>query len=153
MPLIHYSTYVFLPGGGPAADMELTVYLTGGNVAVPLRADKAGITPLDNPVTTDGDGLVSFFAPPGDYSVWLAGTVWPVIPDASETDPAWPGSFIHTQSTPAQVWTINHFFGIEPTATLVLDGTVSEAQVTHPSTTQTVITFSQSVAGTATLRR
>jgi len=153
MPLIHYTQYVYYPGGGPAADVELTVYIAGGNVAVPLRADKAGTTPLANPVTTDGDGLVSFYAPPGDYTVWLAGTVSFMLPDATETDSAWPGLFVHEQSTPATVWTVNHFFGVQPAVSLMVGGQEAEASVSHPSATQTVITFSQAVSGTAHLRR
>ena len=153
MPLIHYSQYVFYPGGGPAAFVDLEVMLTGGNIAVPLLADKAGTVPLPNPVTTDADGLVTFYAPPGDYSVWLAGTVWPLLVDDTETDAAWPGLFVHTQSTPATVWTVDHWFGVEPTVSLMVGGQEAEASVTHPSSTQTVITFSQAVSGTAHLRR
>ena len=153
MPLIKYSTYVSYPGGGPAADVELTVYLTGGNIAVPLRADKAGTTPLANPVTTDSEGLVTFYAPPGDYSVWLAGTVWPQTVDGTENDPAWPGLFIHHQITPAAVWTVDHWFGIQPSATVLAAGQRVEADATHPSPTQTVLTFGAPQAGTAYLRR
>lgn len=153
MPLIHYSTYVFLPGGNPAADMELTVYLTGGNVAVPLRADKAGTTPLANPVMTNADGLVAFYAPPADYSVWIAGTVWPLTVDPAETDPAWPGTFIHTQSTPATTWTIDHWFGIEPSTTVLVDGQRAEADVQHPDGMTTVLTFGAPTPGVAYLRR
>ena len=153
MPLIHYSTYVFLPGGFPAANMELEVMLTGGNVAVPLRADKAGTTPQANPVMTDEFGLVTFYAPPGDYSVWLAGTVWPLTVDETESDPAWPGTFIHHQLTPSSVWTIDHWFGVQPAVTALAAGQRVETDVEHPSPTQTVLTFGAPQAGTAYLRR
>ena len=153
MPLIHYTQYVFYPGGNPAANIELPVYLAGGNVAVPLRADKAGTTPLANPVMTDSDGRVTFYAPPGDYTVWLAGTVWLMLPDETETDPAWPGTFVHTQTVPATVWNVAHYFGIEPAVDVVTDDAEIQGEVSHPDDEHTVITFGAPITGVARLRR
>jgi hypothetical protein len=153
VPLIHYSQYIYLPGGNPAPNIDLPVYLAGGNVQVPLFANKAGTTPLANPVTTDADGFIEFYAAPGDYTVWLAGTVWDIVVDDDETDQAWPGTFVHEQSSPATVWTVGHHFGTIPTVSLVLSDTVAEAEVTHPDDETTVITFNVAQSGTAYLRR
>lgn len=65
-----------------------------------------------------------------------------------------PGAqvFIHSQSTPASVWTINHNLGEFPNV-YVLDtaGDECEGDVDNPTVNQTVITFSASFAGTARL--
>jgi len=153
MPLIKYSQYVYYPGGGPAAFVDLKVMLTGGNVAVPLLADKAGTSPLPNPVTTDAEGLVTFYAPPGDYSVWLGGAAWPLLVDDTETDPAWPGTFVHEQTTPAVSWSVAHHFGTEPSVDVITDDVETKGEVSHPDDEHTVITFGSPTTGVARLRR
>lgn len=155
MPLVRYSQFFFNPGGGEAAGVPMRVTLTGGNQLTRLFADKAGTQPLPNPLETSEDpaGLLSFFAPPGDYTVWYAGDAWPLPVDEDETDPAWPGLFIHHQITPATVWTIQHHFGVQPAVTVLSAGQRVEPETTHPSPTQTVLNFSSPQAGTAYLRR
>lgn len=151
MPLIKYSQYLFLPGGNPAANLPMTVYLAGGNVAVPLRADKAGTTPKPNPSNTDGDGYLEFYAPPGDYTTWIAGTASVFLPD--DPDPAWPGVFIHEQNTLSATWTVSHYFGIQPQATVLVAGQRTEVDVHHPDDNTTVLTLGAPAAGVALLRR
>lgn len=152
MPLIHYSHYFYYPGGGPAGGEEMTVMRAGGNQPTALFSDKAGTVPLTNPLETENDGRLSFYAAPGNYAVWFVGEYWAVPVDEDETDPAWPGLFVHEQSTPSAVWTVNHHLGIEPSATVLVDGQRTEADVTHPSTSQTVLTFGAPTAGVAHLR-
>ena len=53
----------------------------------------------------------------------------------------------------AAVWTVDHHFGIEPSVNVVTGGNVVEADIAHPTTAQTVITFSSPQSGTAHLRR
>lgn len=153
MPLIKYATYVFLPNGNPAANVPCPVYLAGGNILVPLRADKAGTTPLSQPPVADGDGLLTFYAPPGDYTTWIAGTPVLLVVADDETDPSWPGLFIHDQSTPQATWTVDHYFGVEPSVSCLVAGQHIEADVTHPDTETTVITFAAPTVGVAYLRR
>jgi hypothetical protein len=152
MPLISYECYVTYPDGTPAANREQLICLLGGNVGVPLFTNKAGTVPLANPLTTDGDGLATFFAAPGSFITELAGDIFHFTVSASEPDDAWPGVFVHEQAVPAAVWTVNHHFGIEPSATVLVSDQVTEGDVTHPTSGQTVITFGAPVAGTAYLR-
>lgn len=58
--------------------------------------------------------------------------------------------YVHTQATPASVWTINHNLGGQPTA-VVLDsaGTQCEGTFSYPTNNQMVITFSSPFTGTA----
>ena len=153
MPLIKYTRYISYPTGNPAANTPVAVWLLGGNVLVPLFADKAGTIPLANPVTTDQDGLVSVYAAPGPLTVELAGQVFALLVDAGETDDAWPGVFVHEQDTPASVWTVEHHFGVEPTVDSLVSSLSTAAEVSHPDTETTVITFAAPTSGVAHLRR
>lgn len=58
--------------------------------------------------------------------------------------------YVHTQSVPSAVWTINHDLDGHPTV-VVLDsaGTQCEGTFTYPSTNQMVITFTSAFTGTA----
>jgi hypothetical protein len=153
MPLIHYATYIYFAGGNPAASTPCPVYLAGGNQLVPLRADKAGTVPLAQPPVTDGDGLLVFYAPPGDYTTWISGTPVLLTVDPLETDEAWPNTFVHMQTVAATTWTIDHWFGIKPQVMIDVGNSQVEAEVDHPSLTQTTLTFSSAQSGAAYLRR
>lgn len=153
MPLIKYGQYLTYPDGNPAADASFPVMLLGGNVLVPTFTDKAGTTPLTNPVLTDGDGLLTFYAAPGVYFTDISGTFFHYVVDAAETDPAWPGTFIHTQASASTVWTVAHHFGVEPSVTVLVSGAAVEAEVSHTSDETLTITFGASTTGVAYLRR
>jgi hypothetical protein len=152
MPLIKYGQYLTYPDGNPVSEQPYPVMLAGGNVLVPVFTDKSG-TPLANPVMTDTDGLLTFYAAPGHYVTDVSGTLFHHTVDETDPDDAWPGLFIHTQAVAATVWTVNHHFGVEPTVNTLVSGQSAEADVTHPTTEQTVITFGSPVSGTALLRR
>lgn len=152
MPLIHYRQFLTYPDGNPAANTTFPVWNLGGNVLIPLFSDKLA-TPLANPLMTDAEGLLDFFAPPGAYAVNVAGSIVHLLVALTETDDAWPGTFVHTQAVAAAVWTVDHRFGIEPAVNLLVTGDVVEADITHPTTEQTVITFSSPQSGAAHLRR
>lgn len=153
MPLIHYRQFLTYPDGDPAAGVAFPVWNLGGNVLAPVFSDKPGAVPLANPVMTDSEGLLEFYAPPGSYTVDVAGAIVHALVAGTETDPAWPGLFIHVQSVAATVWTVNHHYGVEPAVTVLAAGQQAEADVTHPTSEQTVITFGGPTAGTAYLRR
>ena len=74
MPLVKYGQYLTYPDGSPAAEASFPVQLDGGNVLIPVFADKAGQTPLANPVLTDQDGLLAFDAAPGSFLTDIAST-------------------------------------------------------------------------------
>jgi hypothetical protein len=129
------------------------VRLLGGNVLVPLFSDKAGTLPLANPTMTDVDGLATFYAAPGEYSTDISGNVFHYDVDATETDEAWPGTFVHDQGVAAAVWTVKHHFGAPPAVTVLVAGQVAEADVSHPDSETTLITFGAPAVGVAFLRR
>jgi len=153
MPLILYSQYIAYPDGSPASEIEIPVLLLGGNQLIPLFSNKAGTTPVANPVTTDVDGLISAYAAPGALTAELAGTFFHFPVDSTETDPAWPGTFIHTQVSAATVWTVAHHFGVEPSVTVLVDDDAVEAAVSHTDDETLTITFGASTTGVAYLRR
>lgn len=153
MPLIKYATYVYLPGGNPAANMDIPIQLVGGNQLVPLFADKAATTPLPNPVTTDAEGFLWFYAAPGAFCLELSGEMFHVLVAEDETDEAWPGLFIHDQPVAASTWKINHHFGVQPAVTVLVAGQRAEVDVTHPDDTTAVLTFGAPTVGVAYLRR
>lgn len=153
MPLIKYAQYLFYPDGSPASEVELPVHLWGGNVLVPTFTNKAGTTPLANPVMTDVGGLLTFYAAPGNYLTDVAGTIFNYPVDAGETDDAWPGLFIHAQASAAATWTVAHHFGVEPSVNVIVEGDVVEAGISHTDGETTVITFGAPSTGTAYLRR
>lgn len=153
MPLIKYGQFLTFPDGSPAAETSFPVMLLGGNVLVPVFADKAGTTPLANPVMTDTDGLLTFYAAPGCFATDVAGTFFHYLVDELEPDDAWPGTFIHEQTSPASVWTVEHHLGVEPSVQVVVLGAATEAEVSHTDEETTVITFGAPTSGTAYLRR
>lgn len=153
MPLIKYSQYLTYPDGTPAAETAFPVMLLGGNILVPVFSDKAGTVPLANPVATDTNGLLTFYAAPGAFVTDIAGTLFQYPVDDAEEDPAWPGTFVHTQASAASVWTIEHHFGVHPHVTVLVSAAVTQGDVTHPDDETTVITFGAPVTGTALLRR
>ena len=61
-------------------------------------------------------------------------------------------SYVHTQSSPASTWTINHNLGLKPSTTVFdTGGNEVEADVQNVSLNQTVINFITAVAGSARL--
>lgn len=60
--------------------------------------------------------------------------------------------YVHQQSTPATTWTINHNMGKYPTVELFNSGMQEiDADISHPSVNQTVITLNPATAGQARL--
>ncbi|RIV20340.1 hypothetical protein DYU11_20015 [Fibrisoma montanum] len=67
---------------------------------------------------------------------------------------AWPGSFLHTQSTPASVWTINHNLGYRPAGIVVRDsaGSLWAYEVEYLTTNTLTLSFGNAqFAGSAYL--
>ena len=152
MPLIKYMQFLTFPDGNPVDTLPYPVMRLGGNALTPTFTDKAGTTPLANPVTTNAVGLLTFYAAPGAYVTDVSGHLFHYAVDDDETDVAWPGVFIYTQASPASVWTIEHHFGVEPSATVLVSAQDSQGDVSHPDSETTTITFGAPVTGTAYLR-
>jgi hypothetical protein len=61
--------------------------------------------------------------------------------------------YVHTQSTPSDLWTVNHNLGYRPVIEVLSDGgLVVEASVAHISNNQSQISFNTVQTGTVTAR-
>lgn len=61
-------------------------------------------------------------------------------------------SYVHTQATPANTWTINHNLGYRPAVELLDSGSQEiDGEVAHPSLQQTIVTLNPATAGIARL--
>lgn len=66
--------------------------------------------------------------------------------------PAGSGAYIHTQSTVAGTWTINHNMGFRPAVELLDSGSQEiDGDISHPTVNQTVVTLNPASAGLARL--
>ena len=59
--------------GTPQPSTAVTVYETGTNTLATLYTDATKATAASNPVDTDADGNLTFFADPGQYDLGVAG--------------------------------------------------------------------------------
>lgn len=66
-----YSARYWLPNGNLSANRPANVFPELSNVHASLFADQAGTIPLPNPLSTDGGGLLTFWAAPGNYWVYI----------------------------------------------------------------------------------
>lgn len=153
MALVLYSAQLFLPGGNPAKNTLITVRPRASNQISLLFTTSSGLVPKPNPTITNGAGRTSFWAAPGDYTVRIASNLFAIDVDPSFVSPVWPGLWVHTQAVASAVWTVDHHFGVKPAVDVLLEGQLSEADVTHPTEETTLITFGDPVTGVAYLRR
>jgi hypothetical protein len=66
-----YSARYWLPNGNLSANRPANVFPELSNIHAALFADQAGTIPLPNPLSTDGGGLLTFWAAPGNYWVYI----------------------------------------------------------------------------------
>lgn len=151
--LPHYTAMIFFPGGDPAAGASIEILSDGSNVPPLIYQDTGATLVQANPIIASPMGMIGFYASPGLYLAELSGTFVRVRPDAAWPDPVIPNVFLFEQNVPSNVWTVDHYFGTEPSVTVVSSGAQVETMITHPSLTQSVLTFSAPIVGTATLRR
>lgn len=153
MALALYSTFLQFPGGNPAANYPVPVRPTGSNQMAPLFTNQTGTVQASNPVLTNAEGQVMFWAAPGCYDVHLSGEHIRVPLDDSFTAPVWPDLVVHEQTTPAAVWTVAHQFGVRPAVDVVTAEGVTVTDVNHVDGMTVTITFGTASTGTAYLRR
>lgn len=118
---------------------------------IQIRRDTATNWTTVNPVLAQGElgielGTNSFKIGDG-VSAWLA------LPYFGGGGGGGSGlSYLHTQSSPSSVWTINHNLGIRPSVELfTVGGAEFDADVQHTSINQTVVTLVAPLSGSARL--
>lgn len=74
MAIQRYSDKFWYPDGTLATGVLATVFPLDSNIHAPLFANMAGTVPLDNPLSTDASGVLTFYADHGDY--WLHISDW-----------------------------------------------------------------------------
>ena len=71
MALQQYSARFWLPNGSLSPNRPANVFPRLSNIHADLFADQAGTIPLPNPLSTDGGGLLTFWAAPGNYWIYI----------------------------------------------------------------------------------
>lgn len=88
---------------------------------------------------------VALVSPAAGEVLKYDGTQWVDGPDSG-------AAYVYTQAVAASTWTINHNLGFVPSVEVFDSGSQEiEADVSHPTTNQTVILFSVPLAGFARL--
>lgn len=71
-----------------------------------------------------------------------------VSPKVNAVDSVGSGSFVHTQSTPAAQWVVNHSLNFNPSVTIVsTSGDMVHGDVSYPDLNQIIINFSAPFSG------
>lgn len=71
MPIYQYARQFWFPSGVLAANIPARIFPVDSNALASLYTDATGTTPLANPVTTDVNGTVDFFAEEGEYWIYI----------------------------------------------------------------------------------
>src|SRR5262245_2757434 len=77
-PVIYDSEPFTYPGGAVAAGVLVTVLFGGTSVPAPIYHNSLGVR-APNPMRTDGEGQITFFAEPGAYTLRANGVSIDVV--------------------------------------------------------------------------
>jgi hypothetical protein len=89
-PAVYISDPFIYPGGGVAAGVLVKVLFQGTEISAPIYHDSFGVR-APNPIRTDQDGVITFFAEPGEYTLRANGsdTNVSVLPGVVSDDAAY----------------------------------------------------------------
>lgn len=137
--------------GGPIANQAITVRLRGSLQLAELFSDASEIAGAANPVDTDNDGYLVFFAAAGYYDLVYHQVEVPIIVG----DPTGGGAargYTHIQSVAASEWIVNHELGFIPAAAKVITSGGDAVETGWDYAGPLVrITFAEPTAGVAYL--
>jgi hypothetical protein len=144
--------------GGDAAYTEVFVFLPGSVVKAVLYGDANGLTTGANPVWTDQNGELTFFAEVGDYDIAVNGAIARVSVTGGEgggtvtpDDLARATHYHHSQTTPSDTWIINHTLGYPPGGIVVTESTgdIVSPRLIQNTASQTILSFDGASTGDA----
>lgn len=146
--------------GGDAAYTEVFVFLPDTTTKTVIYGDVNGLTTGPNPVWTDQNGELTFFADVGDYDLVIntlrtrvtvtgGDSGGAVTPD----DLARATHYHHTQTVPSDTWTIDHTLGYTPGGITVTESTgdIVTPRLDICTASQVVLSFDGAASGVADL--
>jgi hypothetical protein len=148
--------------GGPVRLVPIYVFVKDTSNLAVAYADPNGLTTIANPVWTDHNGELTFFAELGDYDLWANDTkiATVTIVDSSETvgvseeELSLATRYIHQQVLASDEWLIDHTLGYNPGGVSVVESTGDAIMGAHdyPIANQRVrISFASPCSGVAYL--
>lgn len=148
---LEYST------GGPIANQLISVRLRGSLELAELFSDASEMAGAVNPVMTDGDGQLVFFAAAGYYDLVFGGHVFPITV-GTPGDTGGRDTLTFVQSSPVTPWVINWGAQLrtKPVAVKLVESTgdpMEAAWYYHPSVEGIIIVdFDAPTSGVAEVR-
>ncbi len=152
--LVHYGPEQWwYPSGRVAAGVRVTVVtMPAEQLAALYDVDSL---PMANPVMTDAEGELEFWAPAGDYALRANGVSIPLVLEGGALDTDAVKTYVHSQPTPSQTWVVTHNLNTYPEVLVkATDGTELEGDTDYSAgPNQVTISFpGGAVSGVAYLR-
>jgi hypothetical protein len=144
-----------MASGRLAKNFPVDVFLPGTTTRAPLYSNQNRSAAVSNPVFTDSQGNLEFYANPGVYNLRFGSFTIQAEVEVNPIDDVGSGSevrFDYHQIAPAATWIIEHNLGKYPNWVVFLDeepGVVTLPDITHVSETLTSMEFPSPVSGSA----
>lgn len=128
-----YNDTVVNQAGHPLSGVSVTVTIGTTATLAPLFVDALYVTPLANPVTSDGLGRIGFYIVPGDYTLALVGGNPPIISQSyaisvgAESGGGQLQAFTGTQDGSNVVFTLNNTPTSPTSVQIYLNGLLQSA--------------------------
>jgi hypothetical protein len=137
--------------GGPIANQLVSVRLRGSLQLAELFSDETEVAGAANPVMTDADGVLVFFAAAGYYDLVFHDVEVPIVvgsPGGGEAR-----AKTHIQSVAVTPWVITHGLSFQPAGVQIIESTGDPivGAVDYPSPGLVRITFDAPTSGVAYL--